>query len=284
MRANDLQAYLRSLNGGWVDVEHTVDTFKAGDPEAEISGIAVGWMSTRLALEQALALRCNVFVTHEPTYYTHHDDPEHPFAQLPAAQEKRAFIEENGLVIIRCHDLWDQMPDVGIPDTWGSALGFGAPVGGEGYFRVYDVRDRTAGEVARQVALRTARFGQEAVQLIGDPKKPVSRVILGTGAITPLFEYLTEYGESHGVDLAICTDDGFTYWCEGAYARDAAFPVIIVNHPTSEEAGMGALADHLRGQFPEVPVHFIRQGCLYQLIQADRNVLAAPSADEPMHS
>ena len=109
-------------------------------------------------------------------------------------------------------------------------------------------------------------------------------MILGTGAITPLFEYLTEYGESHGVDLAICTDDGFTYWCEGAYARDAAFPVIIVNHPTSEEAGMGALADHLRGQFPEVPVHFIRQGCLYQLIQADRNVLAAPSADEPMHS
>jgi putative NIF3 family GTP cyclohydrolase 1 type 2 len=271
MRAKELQAHLRSLNGGWMDPEHTVDTFKSGDPEAEVTGIAVAWMSTRRALEQARALGCNVFVTHEPTYYTHQDDPTHPFSQLPAAREKRAFIEQNGLVVLRCHDLWDQVPGMGIPDTWGSALGLGTPLGGTGYYRVYDVSGRTAGDVARQVALRTSFIGQEAVQLIGDPDTPVSRVAIGTGAITPLFGYIADFGEAYGLDLAICTDDGITYWREGAYALDAGLPVIVVNHATSEEAGMGALADHLQAQFPQVSVHFIREGCMYHLIGPDRS-------------
>ncbi len=45
MKARDLQSYLQSLNGGWVDPQKTVDTFKSGDPGAEVTGIAVGWMS-----------------------------------------------------------------------------------------------------------------------------------------------------------------------------------------------------------------------------------------------
>ncbi len=267
MRAQDLQAHLRSLNGGWVDPEHTVDTFKSGDPEVEITGIAVSWMSTRRALERALKMACNVFVTHEPTYYNHHDDPESPVFELEGAREKRAFVEESGLTILRCHDLWDQMPDIGIPDAWGLALGLENPVGGEGYFRIYDVSGQTAGEVAREVATRTKILRQEGVQLIGDPRVPVSRVAIGTGAITPLFETIQTYAEDPGLDLAICTDDGFTYWQHGAYALDVGLPVIIVNHATSEEPGMRALAMHLHAQFPDVPVRFIPRGCMYSMVR-----------------
>ena len=42
MKALELQSYLRSLNGGWMKLDRTVDTFKAGDPDSEIEGIAVG--------------------------------------------------------------------------------------------------------------------------------------------------------------------------------------------------------------------------------------------------
>ena len=84
MQAKDLQRYLRSLNGGWMDLDNTVDTFKAGDPEAEISGIAVAWMSTSEALQKAIDLGCNVFITHEPTYYNHHDAPDSPIFKLEA--------------------------------------------------------------------------------------------------------------------------------------------------------------------------------------------------------
>lgn len=266
MRAQDVQSHLRSLNGGWMDLAHTVDTFKSGDPETEITGIAVSWMSTTAALRQALALRCNLFVTHEPTYYGHHDELDGPVFELAGAREKRAFIEQSGIVILRCHDLWDQVPEMGIPDAWGAALGLGAAVGGEGYYRVYDVEGRTAGDVARQVAARSRAFGQEAVQVIGDPETPVSRVAIGTGAITPLFGYLRDFRDALGLDLAICTDDGFTYWQHGAYALDAGLPVIVVNHATSEEPGMQRLAEHLRARFPEVPVHFLPRGCLYTLV------------------
>jgi hypothetical protein len=65
VRASDVRDYLSSLNGGWVNTERTVDTFKAGDPNAVVKGIAVGWMSYTWALREALRLGCNLFITHE---------------------------------------------------------------------------------------------------------------------------------------------------------------------------------------------------------------------------
>ncbi len=262
MQAKVLQRYLRSLNGGWMDLDNTVDTFKAGEPETEVKGIAVAWMSTLSALQKAIDLGCNVFITHEPTYYNHHDAPDNPIFKLEGAQVKRSFIQANKLVIIRCHDLWDQVLDMGIPDSWGTLLDLGKIIGGSGYFRVYDVSGKTAGGIAQQVAEKTKLFGQQAVQLIGHPDIKVSRVVIGTGAITPLFNYITEYE----ADLAICTDDGFTYWQHGAYALDHDLPVIVVNHAVSEEIGMINLAKHLELQFSDIAVHHIPEGCLYSLV------------------
>jgi putative NIF3 family GTP cyclohydrolase 1 type 2 len=262
MKAKDVQSYLRSLNGGWMDLEETVDTFKAGDPEAEVRGIAVAWMSTTEALKRAESLDCNVFVTHEPTYYNHLDDPKSAVFTLRGARVKRAWIDASGMVIIRCHDLWDQMPEIGIPDAWGQALNLGEAIAGKGYYRVYDVTGRTAGGVAERIAVQSAPFGQPGVQLIGNPEASVTRLAIGTGAITPFFTFIRDYS----ADLALCTDDGLTYWQHGAYALDAGIPVIIVNHASSEEPGMIQLAKHLERRFPDVPVHHIPQGCMYEVI------------------
>ena len=263
MKALELQSYLRSLNGGWMKLERTVDTFKAGDPESEISGLAVGWMSYTWALKQAVALGCNVFVTHEPTYYIHRDDDADVF-RFQEVRAKRQYIIDHELVILRCHDLWDQMPGIGIPDSWAELLGLGEPIDGAGYFRVYDASGRSALQVAQQVAARTIRFGQEAVQMIGPADKAVTRVGIGTGAITPFQRLLDEYS----IDLAICSDDGFSYWRDGGLAIDMNIPVIIVNHAVSEEAGMIHLARDLQERYPDIPVHHIPQRCMYELIRA----------------
>ena len=262
MKASELQSYLRTLNGGWMNLERTVDTFKFGDPESEIRGLAVSWMSSTDALEKAVLLGCNVFLTHEPTFYEHREK-ESDQHRFPAAREKRRFLEGNGLVVLRCHDLWDQIPDIGIPDSWGKFLGLGDPVDGVGWFRVYDGGGRRAAEIARQVADRCRAFGQEAVQLIGPEERKVSRLCLGTGAITP---FLTEFVGSWNADMGICSDDGFNYWRDGYYARDAGITVVIVNHAVSEEAGVMGLAEHLRGKFPNIPVHHIPQRCPYRLV------------------
>jgi putative NIF3 family GTP cyclohydrolase 1 type 2 len=261
MRAIEIQDYLQALAGDWPYPADTVDTFKAGNPQAEVRGIAVGWMSYSWALRRAVELDCNLFVTHEPTYFDHFDrDPE--VFRLPGARAKQRFIADQRLIVLRCHDLWDQMKRTGIADSWGQALGLGDAVAGDAYNRVYEIEPATARQVAARVAAAVRACGQPAVQLIGPADKTVRRVAIGTGAITPFFKYLDDYH----ANLAICTDDGIEYWRDGALAIDLDVPLVVVNHPVSEEAGVQRLAETLRGRFPQTPVHQIPQECMYQLI------------------
>jgi NIF3 (NGG1p interacting factor 3) protein len=53
----------------------TVDTFKAGNPDAAVTGIAVTMMATLDVLERAAASEKNLIITHEPTFYNHLDTP-----------------------------------------------------------------------------------------------------------------------------------------------------------------------------------------------------------------
>lgn len=46
----------------------TVDTFKAGDPDTAVTGIAVTMMATMDVLERASAKGLNFVITHEPTF------------------------------------------------------------------------------------------------------------------------------------------------------------------------------------------------------------------------
>lgn len=263
LTAGDVNKYLNSLGTEWVDLSKTVDTFKSPGPEVEVKGIAVAWMSYTWALERALELGCNLFVTHEPTYYNHWDNDEKIF-RFESARKKREFIEKSGLTIIRCHDVWDQYPEIGIPTAWGKLLELEGPIEGSGYYYVYDGKAQAAGLIAGKIAARVAELGQPGVQFIGPEDKPVNRIVLGTGAITPMFHFIEELG----ADMAICSDDGFTYWRDGAFAIDSGFPVAVVNHPVSEEYGMKLLAEHLAGKYPQVPVHHIPQRCMYKVFNA----------------
>jgi NIF3 (NGG1p interacting factor 3) protein len=60
----------------------TVDTFKAGNPDETVTGIAVTMMATMDVLERAAASGKNLVITHEPTFYNHLD-------KLDVLQEKR---------------------------------------------------------------------------------------------------------------------------------------------------------------------------------------------------
>jgi putative NIF3 family GTP cyclohydrolase 1 type 2 len=263
VKAREIRDYLCSLDTGWVDWENTADVFLAGDPDREITGIAVAWMGYRWALERALDLGCDLFITHEPIYYSGRDDDPRMRA-FPAARAKEDWLRDTGLTVLRCHDVWDQLPGIGIPDSWGRLLGFDSPIAGEGYYRVYDVSGRDALSIARQVAAAVEPLGQEAVELTGPADAPVSRLAIGTGAITPF----TRFRELYNADIAVCTDDSFTYWREGALAADSEIPVVVVNHAVSEIYGMQCLAEHLCDRFPRVLVRYIPQRCTFRLVRA----------------
>jgi len=264
MIIRDLLNYFQSLAGDWSYPAETVDTLKSGQQDWEIGGIAVSWMSFTSALQKAFDLGCNVFITHEPTFYDHYDmDPS--ILAIPSVRAKRDWIEQHRMAVYRCHDLWDRLPHIGIVDTWGEFLGFSNPVASDDYVRVYQIDPQPALTLARMVATRLQTLNQPGVQLIGPSTVPVRSVCIGTGAITPFIQSL----ERFQIDIAICTDDGINYWRDGAYAIDMHIPLIVVNHPVSEEAGVKRLAETLMTSFPQVPVFHIPQRCMYQLVKGE---------------
>jgi len=256
--ARDIDRHLRAL-ASWLDSAKTVDTFKSGNPDRPVKTVCVSWMSTLRALEKARDIGCDLFITHEPTFYSHTDD-DPSFDSDRAAVEKRKLLQESGMVVYRCHDVWDRVPEVGILDSWAKELGFvGKPVAQKTFYAVYEVPEVTVGELARNMASKLQPYGQEAVQVVGDPKAQVRRIAIGTGAITNAKEMF-----SMGADAAVITE--VTYWRDVRWAQDMGFPLLIVEHSVSECPGLENLAAYLKKKFPGLRVEYIQEGCPFRLV------------------
>jgi putative NIF3 family GTP cyclohydrolase 1 type 2 len=248
--------------GTWVDWTDTVDGFRFGDPETEVEGIAVAWKAYWSALRRAQELDCNLFVAHESIF---RDGSMRPGDETADAQEaeqpKVAWLRGSGMVVYRCHDLWDLIPEIGVADSWARGLGFeGEPLAQSGFARIEDVSGHTFGTLSAQIAARVKGVGQPAVLAAGDDSQPVTRLALISGAAT-LSEML-----GLGADVVLGYDDYFRQVRDGAMLVDLGVPYMIVNHGALEEWGVANLAPYLRQHFPSVPVHHIPQGCVYRLV------------------
>lgn len=264
MRAIDIADHLRQA-GVWVNRQGSVDGFKYGDPQTEVRGIAVAWQSLQSALEQAHRQGCNLFITHEPTFYAHRDDDE-VLLQSEPAQRKRAFLDRTGMVVYRCHDVWDRFPRLGIVDAWSAFLELGEPIARAPYYNLHAVPHTTAWELARRIGRRVATLGEQAVQFVGTKWKMVHCLAVGTGAITDVRRMI-----ELGADVVLTTDDGIRYWRDGAFAADLGVPVIVVNHMTAEIPGMHRLVTYLREQYPQLPCEFVGPSCVYEISAVELN-------------
>ncbi len=257
--ARQIHEHLRSI-GPWVDWDgSTCDGFKYGDPDSVVTGIAVGWQSVQSALEQAHEMGCNLFVTHEPTFYSHMDD-DTAMLDSPPARAKRHFLDRTGMVIYRCHDLWDLYPGRGVLDAWAEYLQLAQPTVKSGYCSVHPVPSTAAWELATRIGQRVAPLGQQSLGFVGTKWRMVSRVAIGTGACTPVRQMI-----DMGADIVLASDDGTTMWRDGAYAADMGVPVMLVNHTTAEIPGVQQLAAYLGEEFAPVPVEFVGPTCGYEI-------------------
>jgi putative NIF3 family GTP cyclohydrolase 1 type 2 len=254
MNTNDLREHFLT-NSPWVNRHHTVDTVKAGDPTREIHTVAVGWMSDIDSLRRAAELGCDLFVTHEPTFWQH-QAPEDKLRDVEPGLTKARLLEETGLVVLRCHDAWDSWPGVGIRDSWAAWLELGDPVAlGEGdypWHATYAVEPQPLREFAARVARRIAPLGEDSVSVMGDPQRIVSRPAVGVGCGGPDQDMIDA-----GADTLIVCYDGASYWAtrERLWERGAA--VIAVEHGTSEIPGLMNLAKYVDQTFPDLTVHYI---------------------------
>lgn len=249
MKAREVLEHFRGV-GTWVDWIGTCDQFLHGDPEAQVTGIAVAWIPTNEAIRRAAQMGCSLFITHEPAFYPGY---EHTATGERLIQAKKDLLDESGITLMRCHDTWDRLPDVGIPDAWAAFLGFeteARPV--ECYYRTCLVGDLTVEDLARRILRKVRGLGQDTVLIFGDRARKVKRMAVGTGAIT----YLPHMHELNP-DAILATDDGINSYTGGLWAADLDIPLLVVNHATAEKPGMQAMAKYLMQAFPGVSAEYV---------------------------
>ena len=231
----------------------TVDTFKAGNPDTPVTGIAVTMMATLDVLKRAAAAGDNLIITHEPTFFDHLDKATDLAAGENDAvlREKREFIEKHGLVIWRFHDHWHARNPDGIEAGMVHALEWEKFQDPANQY-VFSLPATTLSDLAESLK---SRLQIRAARVVGDPHMPVTRVVLSPGAAG--FGPETRALEMDGVQVLIIGET--REWETVEYVTDAITEgkhkaLIILGHIPSEQAGMEECTRWLKGFVTEVPV------------------------------
>jgi putative NIF3 family GTP cyclohydrolase 1 type 2 len=243
-----------NLTCSWAD--ETVDTFKSGGPDSEITGVACTFMATMEVLEKAAAQGCNLIITHEPTYYNHLDQTD-MLQGDPVFAAKQAFIDEHHLVVFRFHDHWHRTTPDGIYVGMIDKLQW-RPYLLEGRKNIFDLQGKSLRELTGHMK-RT--FPDAVIRVIGDPDLSVHKAAFSAGA--PGSSAHIRHLQQEDINLVVIGEA--PEWESLSYVRDASqagFPkaMIILGHTVSEEAGMDYCAQWMDGFVDEVPVRFIASG------------------------
>ncbi len=253
----------------------TVDTFKAGDPSTEVTGIATTALATLSVLERAVKAGANLIVTSEPTFFSRTDSPTPPVRRgfgpagaAPAPQTpppadpvfsgKDDFIRKHKLVVFRLSDHWRlRTPDPfaqGLADILGWSK---AAAGDPGHVSIAEVSlDALVAHVKRSL---NARGG---MRIVGDPKQRISKVAFlpGSTAIQASIATLP------GVDSIVAGE--VREWETVEYVRDTVAlggkkSLILVGRVVSEDPGMQVCAQWLKKIVPEVTSTWVSAGDPY---------------------
>ena len=236
--------------------QETVDTFKAGDPDTRVTGIAVTMMATYDVLERAAASGKNLVITHEPTFYNHLDQ----FDEIPQKEndpvlaQKLAFIKEHHLVVWRFHDHWHRRDPDGIEAGMIHALGWEAFQDKEHpYF--FTIPETTLAKLAEELK---NRLELHTMRVVGDPKMKLTRVALSPGAAG----MSREIGALQLPEIQLLITGESREWETVEYAADAVSEkknkaLIVLGHIPSEQAGMEECTRWLKTFISEVPVEFV---------------------------
>ena len=232
----------------------TVDTFKAGNPDTVVTGIAVTMMATMDVLQRASTQGLNFVITHEPTFYAHLDVPEGMPENDPVWAEKRSFIEKHNMVVWRFHDHWHMRKPDGIEAGTVHALGWEKFQSSENqYFFV--MPETTVKQLAEEVA---KKLDSPVVRVVGDPNMKVTQVALSPGAAG--FENETHALERDDVQVLLVGET--REWETVEYAADAVSQgrkkaLIVIGHIPSEQMGMVECTKWLKGFVNGVPIEFV---------------------------
>lgn len=251
-------------------LENSVDKLIIGNPDTIVTGIATTFMATQQVIEQAIHKGVNLLITHEGTFYSHYENIEFR-SQDPIYLAKRQLIEESGIAIFRFHDYWHRYQPDGVMEGllqdlyWKSYVQKYLPAAA-----TLIIPSMSVENIAEHI---TKQLDIPYVRVTGDLSMKCKRVGVmvgyrggGVNAI-PIFE-------DESLDLLIYGEG--PEWETPEYVRDAIFQgrrkaLIVLGHAQSEESGMRILAEHLQQIVPVLPVHYIQDKPVFQIIEKKEN-------------
>jgi len=236
--------------------KETVDTFKTGNPDTPVTGIATTFIASLDVLRRAAAAGRNLLIAHEPTFYNHLDKTGDIEGDAVLAA-KRAFIDKHGLIVWRFHDHWHMRKPDGIIRGMTEALGWDK-------FRnpqpepLFTIPETTLEELAAGIK---QRLKVRTLRVVGDPRMSVTKVGLSPGASGSV-SHIKALGR-YEVEVLLAGEG--SEWQTAEYVRDAVAAgkrkaVILLGHVVSEEAGMEYCARWLKTFISGVPIEFIPAG------------------------
>ena len=240
-----------NVTSEWSD--KTVDTFKAGNPDSKLTGIATCMFADMEVLKEAVKKNCNFIITHEPTFYNHLDNTS-GLKNDAVFQEKMKYIEDNNLVIFRFHDHIHRTEPDGIYKGMVREMKL-EKYADNGSMSHFTIPQTTLKKFTKELQ---KKLDAENVRVIGNPEMKFTKVAFNAGA---------PGGQRHiktlaRPDVEVLIAGEAPEWETYLYANDAMQQkknkaVIFLGHIKSEEAGMKYAAEWLDEFIDGVPIFFI---------------------------
>lgn len=269
----------QKIGSAWKDTP--VDTFMAGNKDAEVKGIVTTFAPSQEVLEKAVAAGSNMIISRESPYWMRSGSPgggagqapdglgkgnEHKIpAGDPTYQAKMDYIAAHNLVVYRLFANWNaHQPDLQLQGL-AKALGwekYYKPAGGtpwapgNGFFEPPPATLKaTAESIKKTLKLKSIRVG-------GDPSTIVKKVALFPGLYW--LKDVQKLMAEPGVNVLVA---GEPKWENefGPYIFDTADAgmhtgQIMIGEEPSEEPGAGEMAAWLKSFLTAVPVQHIPTG------------------------
>lgn len=278
MKIKEILDKLKNFHAPLDHPEHTCDTVKCGDIEAECTGVGVTCYVSMEVIRRAKEKGINLLITHECTFYNHEDRTDQ-FEGDPVYQEKAAALADAGIVVWRDHDyIHGPGGPAAVTHPYIDYIYYGIAreLGWEGYAEGEETKplwfripETTVRDLARELM---EKLNLNGVRVVGDVDAAVSTVFLcehvnGNGHDDDLI------AKAAGADVLLPLE--IVDWSLSEYVRDAAQQgrgkaIIEMGHFNFEELGMKYMTQWLPDVIGAgVPVEYLQSGDTFHYILRD---------------
>jgi hypothetical protein len=229
------------------------DTFKMGDPNTIVNGVASCFMSTFDVIRRAQAKGLNFVISHEPTMWT---DPDllPPVQNDPLFKLKLEFVNDNKMIVWRTHDSLHRMRPEPMITAENRALGWDQFTQ-SGDAKSYEFSP--AIELQDLVAQYAEKAPTGSVRVICDPNLMVKSATQCGHSCAQNVEGLEKFDATLSIEAR--------EWETAEYGRDlvaagAKKAMLICSHESGEENMMHWFPEWFKQQFPAIHIEFVPTG------------------------